>query len=262
VFGDIDRHGDDRGAAQDLRRAALARRPARRAPLPARDDRCRRSPGAGGADPSRRQEPGCGADRLADRRRHVGLARKPPAGDPDPAVPEPPARSSLREKLGEGLFAAGGTIPGRSTSTNGGKVLALAQTSSRKSVPIFFADCRRDRRTTWSPSRPVRRAGAGDRAAQAGAHPRNIVSSAFFHVRCWKGRATNPRKYAIDPRSVLKDYTVTTPAEMQALAVKYLRAGQELAAGGDPTGARHWQRCRFRPWRPSNIALKVWGGQA
>ena len=40
-----------------------------------------------------------------------------------------------------------------------------------------------------------------------------------------EGATTNPAKYR-NLRSVLKDYTVTTPAEMQTLAAKYFVPGR------------------------------------
>ena len=50
-----------------------------------------------------------------------------------------------------------------------------------------------------------------------------------------EGATTNPAKYR-NVRSVLKDYTVTTPAEMQALAIKYFAPGKSWRVAVIPQG--------------------------
>ncbi|MFM5917969.1 MAG: hypothetical protein ACKOOL_10625 [Novosphingobium sp.] len=52
---------------------------------------------------------------------------------------------------------------------------------------------------------------------------RASTSSAFF-MYLLEGATSDPRRYA-SIRGVLDDYTVTTPAAMQALAKKYLTSG-------------------------------------
>ena len=136
VFGDV----DDAAVDQALNSTFGALPP--RQPIPAgsagaravvpRADRA-----AGRAAPFRRVRPGRGGDRLADRRRLGDAARKPQARTARRGVPEPPARRDAREGRGE-LFAAGAVDAGRSTSTSGGRLMAMTQLPPQL-VPEFFA---------------------------------------------------------------------------------------------------------------------------
>lgn len=115
---------------------------------------------------------------------------------------------------------------------NGGKVMALAQIQPR-AVPVFFATA--DEIAADLIARPP----SADELARV-TEPlkqklnRASTSSAYF-MSMLEGASEDPRKYA-SIRDLLPDYTVTTPAEMQALAKKYLARGKSWRLAVIPEG--------------------------
>ena len=138
---------------------------------------------------------------------------------------------AMREKLGE-AYAPQVFSAWPQDLENGGSITALAQLSP-KAVPVFF--------TT-----------AEEIAANLVANPpsadelervieplrqqisRASTSSAFFMFQL-EGASTEPAKFAA-LRTLLPDYTRTTPEAMQALARKYLQPGRAWRAQVMPQG--------------------------
>lgn len=138
---------------------------------------------------------------------------------------------ALREKLGEAYSPQ--VINNWPTDLdNGGSIMAMAQLAP-KAVPTFFQT-------------------ANDIAADLVAHPpsadelarvleplrqqltRASTSSAFFMYHL-EGATEDPRRLTA-MRSLLMDYTQTTPEAMQALAKKYLQSGASWRIAVIPQG--------------------------
>lgn len=138
---------------------------------------------------------------------------------------------ALREKLGEAYSPQ--VINNWPTDLdNGGSIMAMAQLAP-KAVPTFFQT-------------------ANDIAADLVAHPpsedelarvleplrqqltRASTSSAFFMYHL-EGASEDPRRFAA-MRTLLLDYSRTTPEAMQALAKKYLQAGTSWRIAVIPQG--------------------------
>ena len=137
----------------------------------------------------------------------------------------------LREKLGE-AYSPQVVNSWPLDLDGGGNILAIANLQP-KSVPIFFLTAEEI---------------AGDLAAKPVSDDElNLVieplkqsltrasSSSAFFMYLLEGATANPSKYR-NVRSVLKDYTVTTPAEMQALALKYFAPGKSWRVAIIPQG--------------------------
>ena len=137
----------------------------------------------------------------------------------------------LREKLGE-AYSPQVVNSWPLDLDGGGNVLAIANLQP-KSVPIFFLTA--EEIANDLVAKPV-----SDDELNLVTEPlkqaltRATSSSAFF-MYLLEGATTNPAKYR-NVRSVLKDYTVTTPAEMQALAVKYFAPGKSWRVAVIPQG--------------------------
>lgn len=138
----------------------------------------------------------------------------------------------LREKLGE-AYSPQVVNSWPLDLDGGGNVLAIANLQP-KSVPIFFATA--EEIANDLAAKPV----TEDELALVTeplkqALTRATSSSAFF-MYLLEGATTNPAKYR-NLRSVLKDYTVTTPAEMQTLAAKYFVPGRSWRVAIIPQGS-------------------------
>lgn len=114
----------------------------------------------------------------------------------------------------------------------GGQVLALAQIQPR-AVPMFFATA--DQIAADLIARPPS-ADELDRVTEPLKQKLNraSTSSAYF-MSMLEGASQDPRKYG-SIRNLLPDYTQTTPAEMQALAKRYLTRGKSWRLAVIPEG--------------------------
>lgn len=137
----------------------------------------------------------------------------------------------LREKLGE-AYSPQVVNSWPLDLDGGGNVLAIANLQP-KSVPIFFLTA--EEIAADLVAKPVT-----DDELNLVTEPlkqaltRATSSSAFF-MYLLEGATANPDKYR-SVRSVLRDYTVTTPAEMQVLAVKYFAPGRSWRVAVIPQG--------------------------
>ncbi|MBS0475511.1 MAG: insulinase family protein [Proteobacteria bacterium] len=117
---------------------------------------------------------------------------------------------------------------------NGGAIIALAQLQP-KAVPVFFATA--DEIAAELVAAPP----SADELARV-TEPlkqqltRAYTSSAFF-MNQLEGASDDPRKFAA-LRTLLPDMTRTTPAAMQALAIKYLKPGSSWRVAVIPAGQK------------------------
>jgi zinc protease len=105
---------------------------------------------------------------------------------------------------------------------NGGNVFAMASLQPR-SMPVFFATA--EEIATDLAANPV---SAEELARVTEPLKQSLTrasSSSAFFMYLIEGASADPSRYG-KVRSVLGDYTETTPAAMQALARKYLAAGK------------------------------------
>lgn len=149
---------------------------------------------------------------------------------------------SLREKAGAS-YAPYVTNEWPVDMPQGGTITALAQVSPEV-VPTFFAEA--EAIAADLAANPP----SEDELARTIEPLRQLLNRASTGNGFWmyqlEGASYDPRRVAVI-RSLLNDYTVVTPAEIQALAKRYLAArpgyrlaiipeGQELAQGGTPVG--------------------------
>ncbi|MCZ8322660.1 MAG: insulinase family protein [Novosphingobium sp.] len=139
---------------------------------------------------------------------------------------------ALRERLGE-AYAPQVFNAWPQDLENGGSVTALAQLSPA-AVPVFFSTA--ERIAADLAAKPV----SADELALVIEPLRQQInrastSSAFFMYQL-EGASSEPAKFAA-LRTLLSDYTRTTPEAMQALARKYLQPGQSWRAAVLPTGS-------------------------
>jgi zinc protease len=137
----------------------------------------------------------------------------------------------LRERLGESYSPQ--VMNGWPLDTeNGGSVLAMAQLQP-KAVPIFF-DAAEEIAADLIAKPP-----SADELARV-TEPlrqqltRATTSSAFF-MYLLEGASTDPRRFRA-VRTLMTDYTQTSPAAMQALAAKYLKPGGSWRVAVIPQG--------------------------
>jgi zinc protease len=140
---------------------------------------------------------------------------------------------ALREKLGEAYAPqVGNSWP--IDLENGGSVIALAQLQPR-GVPVFFATA--DEIAADLIARPA----SSDELARV-TEPlrqqlnRASTSSAFFMYQL-EGASADPQRIGA-VRTLLTDYTVTTPEAMQALARKYLQRSSSWRLAVIPQGQK------------------------
>lgn len=138
---------------------------------------------------------------------------------------------ALRERLGEAYSPqVANTWP--TDLDNGGAIMAMAQLSPR-AVPVFFETVEKIAADL------VARPASADELARV-IEPlrqqltRASTSSAFFMYHL-EGASEDPRRLAAI-RTLLGDYTVTTPAAMQELARRYLQPGQSWRVAVIPQG--------------------------
>lgn len=138
---------------------------------------------------------------------------------------------ALREKLGA-AYAPQVVNDWPVDLDNGGSIMAIAQLQP-KAVPVFFATA--DEIAAELIARPP----TADELARV-TEPlrqqltRASTSSAFFMYQL-EGATTNPGRFAAI-RTLLPDYTRTTPEAMQALARKYLNRASSWRAAIIPEG--------------------------
>ncbi len=138
---------------------------------------------------------------------------------------------SLREKLGQ-AYSPQVVNDWPTDMDGGGRVFAIAQLDP-KAVPVFFATA--DEIAADLAAKPP----SADELARV-TEPlkqqltRASTSSAFF-MYLLEGATEDPRK-AKSVRTLLGDYTQTTPAAMQALAAKYLQRGKSWRVAVIPQG--------------------------
>lgn len=137
----------------------------------------------------------------------------------------------LREKLGE-AYAPQVLNSWPVDLNGGGNVLAMA-TLQPKSVPVFFATA--EEIATDLATNPV---SAEELALVTEPLKQSLTrasSSSAFFMYLIEGATADPSRYG-KVRSVLGDYTETTPAAMQALARKYLAPGKSWRVAVIPQG--------------------------
>ena len=137
----------------------------------------------------------------------------------------------LREKLGE-AYAPQVVNSWPVDLKNGGNVLAMANLQP-KSVPVFFATA--EEIATDLATNPV---SAEELALVTEPLKQSLTrasSSSAFFMYLIEGATADPSRYG-KVRSVLGDYTETTPAAMQALARKYLAPGKSWRVAVIPQG--------------------------
>ena len=137
----------------------------------------------------------------------------------------------LREKLGE-AYAPQVVNSWPLDLKNGGNVFAMANLQP-KSVPVFFATA--EEIANDLATNPV---GAEELARVTEPLKQSLArasSSSAFFMYLIEGATADPSRYG-KVRSVLGDYTETTPAAMQALARKYLAAGKSWRVAVIPQG--------------------------
>ncbi len=137
----------------------------------------------------------------------------------------------LREKLGE-AYAPQVVNSWPVDLKNGGNVLAMANLQP-KSVPVFFATA--EEIATDLATNPV---SAEELALVTEPLKQSLTrasSSSAFFMYLIEGATADLSRYG-KVRSVLGDYTETTPAAMQALARKYLAPGKSWRVAVIPQG--------------------------
>lgn len=140
---------------------------------------------------------------------------------------------ALREKLGES-YAPQVQNDWPTDLDNGGSIFAVAQLQPAR-VPVFFATA--DEIAADLIARPP----SADELSRV-IEPlrqqltRASTSSAFFMYQL-EGATQDPRKFAA-LRTLMADFTRTTPAEMQALAAKYLQKGRSWRLAVIPEGTK------------------------
>ena len=139
---------------------------------------------------------------------------------------------AMREKLGE-AYAPQVLNAWPQDLENGGSLTALAQLSP-KAVPVFFATAEE------IAANLVARPPSADELERVVEPLRQQISrastsSAFFMYQL-EGATSEPAKFA-GLRTLLPDYTRTTPEQMQALARKYLQPGRSWRLQIMPQGA-------------------------
>ena len=137
----------------------------------------------------------------------------------------------LREKLGE-AYAPQVVNSWPVHLKNGGNVFAMASLQP-KSMPVFFATA--EEIATDLAAKPV---SAEELARVTEPLKQSLTrasSSSAFFMYLIEGASADPSRYG-KVRSVLGDYTETTPAAMQALARKYLAAGKSWRVAVIPQG--------------------------
>ncbi|MBN8502333.1 MAG: insulinase family protein, partial [Sphingomonadales bacterium] len=139
----------------------------------------------------------------------------------------------LREKLGE-AYSPQVVNAWPIELQGGGNVMAIANLQP-KSVPIFFATAEgiaTDLATTPPTAEELNRVTEPLKQALN----RASSSSAFF-MYLIEGGTSEPARYR-SVRSLLSDYTETTPQAMQALAAKYFGPGRSWRLAVIPQGQR------------------------
>ena len=138
---------------------------------------------------------------------------------------------ALREKLGQAYSPQ--VINNWPTDMDGGgKIFAIAQLDP-KAVPIFFATA--DEIAADLAAKPP----SADELARVTVpleqlFKRQMTSTEFF-MNTLEGATADPRKIR-SVRTLVSDYTETTPAAMQALAQKYLQRGKSWRIAVIPQG--------------------------
>jgi zinc protease len=138
---------------------------------------------------------------------------------------------AMREKLGQ-AYSPQVANDWPTDMDGGGRIFAIAQLDP-KAVPVFFATA--DEIAADLAAKPP----SADELARV-TEPlrqqltRATTSSAFF-MYLLEGASEDPRKVRA-VRTLLTDYTMTTPAAMQALAQKYLQRGKSWRVAVIPQG--------------------------
>ena len=137
----------------------------------------------------------------------------------------------LREKLGEAYSPQ--VVNSWPLELNGGgNVFALANLQP-KSVPIFFATA--EEIANDLATRPVSAEELGRVTEPLKQSLTRASSSSAFFMYLIEGGTTDPTRYR-SVRSLLADYTETTPEAMQMLAAKYFGAGKSWRVAVIPQG--------------------------
>jgi zinc protease len=137
----------------------------------------------------------------------------------------------LREKLGE-AYAPQVVNSWPVDLNNGGSILAMA-TLQPKSVPIFFATA--EEIASDLAANPVSAEELGRVTEPLKQSLSRASSSSAFFMYLIEGASHDPARYG-KVRSVMGDYTQTTPEAMQALARKYLSPGKSWRVAVIPQG--------------------------
>lgn len=137
----------------------------------------------------------------------------------------------LREKLGE-AYAPQVVNSWPTDLHDGGNIFAIANLQP-KSVPIFFATA--EEIATDLATKPITAEELARVTEPLKQGLTRASSSSAFFMFLIEGATSDPTRYR-SVRSLLNDYTVTTPEAMQALAAKYLAPGKSWRIAVIPQG--------------------------
>lgn len=137
----------------------------------------------------------------------------------------------LREKLGE-AYSPQVVNAWPLELQGGGNVMAIANLQP-KSVPVFFATA--DEIATDLATKPITAAELNLVTEPLKQALNRASSSSAFFMYLIEGGTTDPARYR-SVRSLLGDYTETTPEAMQALAAKYFGPGRSWRLAVIPQG--------------------------
>ncbi len=137
----------------------------------------------------------------------------------------------LREKLGEAYSPQ--VVNSWPTELNGGGNVFAISNMQPKTVPVFFALS--EEIAADLVNKPVSDDELGRVTEPLKQQLTRASSSSAFFMYLIEGATSDPARYRTI-RNVMPDYTVTTPAEMQALARKYFGPGRSWRIAVIPQG--------------------------
>jgi len=137
----------------------------------------------------------------------------------------------LREKLGE-AYSPQVVNSWPLELHDGGNIFAIANLQP-KSVPVFFATA--EEIATDLATKPITAEELARVTEPLKQGLTRASSSSAFFMYLIEGATTDPTRYR-SVRTLLSDYTVTTPEAMQALAAKYLAPGKSWRIAVIPQG--------------------------
>ncbi|MFM5924388.1 MAG: M16 family metallopeptidase [Novosphingobium sp.] len=152
----------------------------------------------------------------------------------------------LREKLGESYSPQ--VVNSWPLDLDGGGSLMAIANLQPKSVPVFFQTA--EEIANDLAANPIGADELGRVTEPLKQALTRASSSSAFFMYLLEGATSDPGKYR-QVRSVLSDFTETTPAEMQALARKYLAPGKSWRLAVIPQGQTLATKAPASPAQPS-----------